>query len=450
MSTGNMSTGNNQAEAFKALVDWLRNTLREAEQFTLGYAAESSAFVRFNHGKVRQAGQVQQASVSFKLINDGRHADLQITLSGEVETDLHRLAEGLQQLRETLPLLPPDPYLLLNHNHWQSHNVQDHPLPDTDQAVAEITRAADGLDLVGFYAAGPISRGFASSSGAFGWHQANSFNFDFSLFHENGQAVKASYAGHEWSSEGFARRFEQAREQLAFLGRPLRTLPPGEYRAYLAPAAMEEIMGMLSWGGFSARAIASKQSPLQKFYANEASLSPDVWLSEQVSGSLSPAFSDEGYPRDDLGLIVKGMAGAQLINSRSAAEHGLNANGASSYEYPTALVMNEGQLEQQDILEHLGTGLYISNLWYLNYSDQPAARMTGMTRFATFWVENGQIVAPVSTMRFDDSVYSLLGSQLEGLTRERELLLSASTYSQRATASMLLPGALVKRLTLTL
>src|SRR3546814_10824957 len=79
----------------------------------------SDLFVRFNHGKVRQAGQVQQASVGFKLINDGRHADLQITLSGDVETDLQRLAEGLQQLRETLPLLPADPYLLLNHNHWQ-------------------------------------------------------------------------------------------------------------------------------------------------------------------------------------------------------------------------------------------------------------------------------------------------------------------------------------------
>ncbi|MNN94915.1 hypothetical protein D3C81_2136300 [compost metagenome] len=76
--------------------------------------------------------------------------------------------------------------------------------------------------------------------------------------------------------------------------------------------------------------------------------------------------------------------------------------------------------------------------------------MTGLTRFATFWVENGQIQAPVSTMRFDDSVYSLLGSQLEALTRERELILSTSTYGQRQTSSSHLPGALVKRLTLTL
>jgi hypothetical protein len=53
-------------------------------------------------------------------------------------------------------------------------------------------------------------------------------------------------------------------------------------------------------------------------------------------------------------------------------------------------------------------------------------------------------------MRFDDSAYSLLGNALEALTRERELILSASTYSQRQTASSLLPGALISRLTLTL
>lgn len=445
-----MSVLKSQAESFKALVNGLRDAIREPEQFTLSYAAESSAFVRFNHAKVRQAGQVQQASVGFKLINDGRHADLDITLSGNTEVDLQRLAEGLQQLRETLPLLPADPYLLLNHTGWQSQNVQDVPLPDTEMVVAEIVQAAEGLDLVGFYAAGPISRGFASSSGAFGWHQANSFNFDFSLFHENGQAVKASYAGHDWSSEGFAKRFELAREQLEFLGRPLRRLAPGQYRAYLAPAAMEEIMGMLSWGGFSAQAIASKSSALQKLYAAESVFSPMLSLDEKVSDSLSPAFSAEGYPRSDLGLIVKGRAGAQMVSSRSAAEYGLTANGAGAGEMPSALNMAAGTLADAEILKQLGTGLYISNLWYLNYSDQPAARMTGMTRFATFWVENGEIQAPVSTMRFDDSAFSLLGSQLEALTEQRELLLSASTYSQRATASALLPGALISKLTLTL
>ena len=445
-----MSTAMSQAQQFQALVGWLRDNLREPEQFTLSYDAESSEFIRFNHAKVRQAGHVLQASLSFKLINDGRHGNLGITLAGDPQVDRQRLADGLQQLRETLPLLPQDPYLLLNYNGWQSKNVQDHPLPDTAQVVEAISRAADGLDLVGFYAAGPISRGFASSAGAFGWHQANSFNFDFSLFHANGQAVKASYAGHDWSSEGFAKRFQQAREQLEFLGRPLRTLAPGQYRAYLAPAALEEIIGMLCWGGFSAQSIASKNSPLQRLYGGDSHFSPLLSLDEKVTGSLSPAFSAEGYPRSDLTLINAGKADARLVNSRSAAEYGLTANGAGGSESPSALNMAAGSLAQEEILKQLGTGLYISNLWYLNYSDLPAARLTGMTRFATFWVENGEIQAPVSTMRFDDSVYQLLGSQLEALTAERELLLSASTYSQRDTSSNLLPGALVKRLTLTL
>jgi predicted Zn-dependent protease len=435
---------------FKALVDWLKQAITDNEQFHLGYADEASEFVRFNHAKVRQAGQVQQASVTLKLIDAGRHADLNITLAGEPTLDRQRLAAGLQQLRETLPLLPPDPYLLLNHNAWQTCNEQAQPLPELAQVLEDIRRAAEGVDLVGFYAAGPISRGFASSSGAFGWHQANSFNFDFSLFHANGEAVKASYAGHTWDSAEFAARFQQAREQLEFLGRPLHTLAPGQYRAYLAPAAIEEIISLITWGGFSAQAIASKSSSLQKLYAGEQSLSPLVTVDERISDSLSEAFSSEGYPRGDVTLINAGKAEGELINSRSAAEYGLSTNGASSDEAPSALQMAAGNLAQADILKQLGTGLYISNLWYLNYSDLPAARLTGMTRFATFWVEDGEIKAPVSTMRFDDSVYSLLGSQLEALTAQRELLLSASTYSQRNTASNLLPGALVKRLTLTL
>ncbi|MFJ3521854.1 TldD/PmbA family protein [Pseudomonas sp. NPDC090203] len=437
-------------DQFHRLVDWLRSAVSATQRFTLSYNAEASDFIRFNHAKVRQAGQVQQASVYFKLIEDGRHADLNLTLSGDSEVDRQRLSDALKQLRETLPLLPADPWLLLNDDAWQSSNVQDLPLPDSAHVVEQIAQLGEGLDLVGIYAAGPIYRGFASSSGALGWHQANSFNFDWSLFHENGQAVKANYAGHQWDDGAFSSRFALAREQLTFLGQPARTLAPGQYRAYLAPAALEEVTGMLCWGGFSAQSLADKTSPLQRLYDGQAALSPLVSIDEQVSGSLSPAFSGEGYPRSDLALVAEGAARDRLVDSRSAAEYGLAANGAGWGESPSALSMSGGSLALDDVLKELGTGLYISNLWYLNFSDRTAGRMTGMTRFATFWVEDGKIKAPVSTMRFDDSVYSLLGSALEQLTTQRELILSTSTYSQRQTASNLLPGALVSKLTLTL
>ena len=77
-----MSTPMSQAGQFKALVQWLRDALRSPEQFTLDYNAEASEFIRFNKGKVRQAGLVQQASLSLKLIDNGRHADVSITHAG--------------------------------------------------------------------------------------------------------------------------------------------------------------------------------------------------------------------------------------------------------------------------------------------------------------------------------------------------------------------------------
>ena len=117
---------------------------------------------------------------------------------------------------------------------------------------------------------------------------------------------------------------------------------------------------------------------------------------------------------------------------------------------PHSLVMAPGELASSDVLRELGTGLYISNLWYLNYSDVGSASLTGMTRFATFWVENGRIVAPIETMRFDDSLYNLLGSNLLALTREQTLCIDSGTYERRSLNSHVLPGALVERLTLTL
>ena len=112
--------------------------------------------------------------------------------------------------------------------------------------------------------------------------------------------------------------------------------------------------------------------------------------------------------------------------------------------------MAPGQLSRADTLTALDTGIYVGNLWYLNFSDRPACRVTGMTRFASFWVEHGKIVAPVNVMRFDDSVYRLLGDHLVGLTGERELIVNSDSYRARNVAGMRLPGAVVSEMAFTL
>jgi predicted Zn-dependent protease len=138
------------------------------------------------------------------------------------------------------------------------------------------------------------------------------------------------------------------------------------------------------------------------------------------------------------------------VSPRTAREFELAANGANAHEMPEALAMAGGELPERDALAALDTGLAIGNLWYLNYSDRPACRMTGMTRFATFWVENGSIVAPVNVLRFDDTIYRMLGDKLEALTVERELMLESNTYGARMLTSTTLPGALLTEMQFTL
>ncbi len=435
---------------FTALAEGLGASLQAGEDFSLWFSAEESEFIRFNRAQVRQAGHVVQATGRLRLIRHDRSAETAVGLSGDADTDHQRLAEGLMQLRLVIDQLPVDPYLHLERAPWRRHATDENNLPDSSQVLAEIDAEARGLDLVGIYAAGPLHRGFANSFGAFGWHTAHCFNFDWSLFHANHQAVKADYAGSRWDSAEFASRLADARQQLEYLGRPAHPLQPGDYRAYLAPAALDEVLGMLSWTGFSARALANKESPLQRLQDGSARFSPLVDLDERVAGALAPAFGPEGAPRSDVQLVRAGRFAGQLVYPRSAREYGLAANCADANEATQSLLMAAGTLPLDQVLERLGTGLYIGNLWYLNWSDLPAARMTGMTRFATFWVEDGRIRAPVDTMRFDDSLYSLLGDRLEALTVERQLRLSNSTYGERQTWSALVPGALVGRLKLTL
>jgi predicted Zn-dependent protease len=182
-----------------------------------------------------------------------------------------------------------------------------------------------------------------------------------------------------------------------------------------------------------------------------ATLSPLVTITENTRDGIAPEFQDEGFVKPAaVPLVASGNLAEVLVSPRSAKEYGLMPNGAESGESPESLDMAPGNLPAADALTALDTGLYIDNLWYLNYSDRPAGRITGMTRFATFRVEGGHIVAPVSVMRFDDALYRMLGESLIDLTRERELLLDASTYEARSTRSMRLPGALLGALRFTL
>lgn len=434
---------------FRELSDLLFRRLTGTEVLLLNYQGETSDFARLNNNKIRQAGHVQQHTLHGALIARNRESTATLSLSGRRDEDVARAGEMLGRLREQLSFLPKDPHLNFSNVVHDTRYRGDDNLPLVDDAVDTLIQAANGLDLVGLWASGEMSHGFANSLGQFNWHSAFSFNLDWSLYREADKAVKQHYAGSDWNPDEIGRKIGFGRETLAMLGQRPKQLRPAQYRVYLAPAALYEILQLLNWGAFGIKSHRTAQTPLLRMVKEGITLHSSVGIRENHAQGLAPRFTRSGFIKPDtVELIRDGEYRECLANARSAKEYGVDVN--CGIEHPKSLDMTPGTLSAHDVLNSLDTGLHISNLWYCNYSDRNHCRITGMTRFACLWVENGKPVAPVEVMRFDESLYRILGDCLLGITSEREKILDSSSYEWRSDATASLPGVLVRDFTFTL
>jgi predicted Zn-dependent protease len=438
-------------DEFNRLADAVCGHVPGVDRITFHFSAESSDFVRFNRGAVRQATHVSQRYGSVSVSRGLQHAASRISLSGNPVADTQALLDERQWLIENLPRVPEDRHLRIPESVVSTERDVPGHLPQAIQVIDAVVRHGAGTDLVGFYAGGPVIRAFADSRGQRNWHRVESFHFEWCIYREADQAVKSTYAGSQWDEAAFAERLRAAREQVTLLSRPLRTLAPGAYRAWFSPVAVADLLGTLSWGGFGLKEVRTGVSSLIRAHRGEASFHPSVSMSEATHRGIAPDFQPDGFVKPAaIALIDGGRATGTLISPRSAGEYDISPNGANEGEAPESLSMAGGTLAANDMLATLGTGVYVSDLHYLNYSDRQACRMTGMTRFACFWVEAGELVAPISVMRFDDSLLRMFGSGLVGLSSESQLTPDSATYRERQLRSVTAPAAIVDGFRLTL
>ena len=440
-----LGTGGRDQEYFDEIVTAATGTLTGDEVLLANLAGERTDFIRLNNSEVRQAGTVDQRTLSVDLVEGRRHTAGSIRLSGDRSVDDARLATLLEHLREQRAHVADDPFLLYNTEPTSTERIERGSIPEPDAALAEIRAAGRGRDLVGIYASGDTFQGFANSLGQRNWFQSSTFNLDWCFYLRADKAAKNLYAGFEWDHDAFAAKVDWSARQVKALERDPISLSPGEYRTYLAPRAMDELLGLMAgYGAFGLRAHETRQTPLLRMLVDGVTLSPLVTISEDTAHGVAANFQSAGFLRPDrVPLIVQGSYAETLVSPRSAQEYGVPTNGAGGGEYPESLAVEPGAIPTAEVGEALGSGLFVGNLWYTNFSDRAACRTTGMTRFATFWMDDGEIVAPVNVLRFDDTAYHLLGDRLEGLTDTADVLLDPGTYDERSTASARLPGALV-------
>jgi predicted Zn-dependent protease len=437
--------------SFNQLVETLLDKQQEGEQFTVKLNSEYSQFTRFNHAKVRQTGTVSDGWLELTCMQNQRSNFRLIPFTGNWETDWKLARQAWQQLQEELPLQPLDPYLVLPSGNNTSREVYIGNLLAEEAVIPAILELVQELDFTGIYAGGVVIRAYADSSGQKHWFATDSFTLDYSIFTNEQQAVKDTFAGSNWQQETYAAKIEEAKKQLKLLSLPVKKLPRGNYKTYFAAAAVADLLSMLSWGGVSEADLQQGNSALAALSRQEKVLSPLVNLKENFHRGSVPRFNEWGeIAAPELPIITKGILVNTLVNSRTAKEYQKTANGANSTESLRSPELSPGNLARDRILTSLDTGLYVSNLHYLNWSDRPTGRITGMTRYACFWVEAGQIVAPIENLRFDESLYRFWGENLLDFTNFQEFIPEVGTYQARQLGGSIVPGMLVEDFTYTL
>ncbi len=451
-------------EAIKKLQNWPREVenywnrfcqnlfsqLRPEEGLTLSLSGENTLYVRANNAKIRQNSQVEQLSVSLILKQDQKAATLMYPLTLNEAIDFPAYKEILASARKNLQNLPVDPFFLpLNEgdtSHFSSPSKIDDPLALVETAL----QLAKGLDFVGFFAFGEKVIATQNSKGLSHWYANHSFFIDYSIY-DGPKAAKGVYSGSEFSKEQWQAKLVEAQTHLKSLLLPQVILKPGSFRAYLSPHAVAEIVQLTEWEAWSYQAYRQGSSAFRKWHSEGLQLSPQLEIVENFRLGLNPRFNETGeIAPESIHLVRAGRFENFLTNNRSAKEFSATSNFANAMESPRSLEILPGTLQNSQILATLQTGVYLSQLHYTNWSDRQSAKVTGMTRFACFFVEDGQIVGPIQDMRFDVSLFDIWGAQLESLTQQTEVIPSTLTYEERSSGGLRLPGMLIKNFEFTL
>ena len=439
-----------EASYFEILAKKLFKELESTEALTLTLTGETTTFARLSKGKVRQVTDLEQAYIDAKYFNGNKTLSFTAPFKAD-EEDFTTMMNHLNEKRKWIAVLPDDPYLVKPKYYGVTKDEKLTELPSASKMLSEVLAAATEVDLAGVFSCGDIVRATINSEGQFHWFKSRNFYLDYSLYNDKQKAVKALYAGNEWNTDELRRNIKDTAHMLSLMDRPSKKVERGSYRVYLAPSAINELLGTLSWGGVSMGAHQQGSGSLKDLWQKKKSLSSKFTLKEDFSLGLSPRFNDSGeVAPGELTLIENGELKNFLISSRTANEYKLESNFADDYEGMRSATVKTGDLKRDEILKALGTGLYISDLHYLNWSDRETARITGMTRYACFWVENGEIISPIEDLRFDESYYNIFGTGLERITEFADVNPATGSYSQRDVGGTKTPGMLISNFTFTL
>lgn len=203
------------------------------------------------------------------------------------------------------------------------------------------------------------------------------------------------------------------------------SLEPGEYPVVLEEHAVADLAENLGFLGFSALAVQEGRSffePGRRVGSELVTLVDDA----RDPAGLPASFDYEGVPKQRVTMVERGVCRELVYDADTAARAGRRSTGHGLPApnpwgpSPRNPVMSAGATSRAELLAGLDRGLLVTRFHYTNPVHPKLAIVTGMTRDGTFWVEGGEIVRPVRSLRFTMSYLDALAG-VEAVSSARGL-----------------------------
>ena len=213
--------------------------------------------------------------------------------------------------------------------------------------------------------------------------------------------------------------------QKAMLSRNPKTLPDGQYTVILEPAAVGQLLILLSFMGFGCKTLYQRRSFMAGHIGEKIAGDNFSVIEDPFDKSFtSPPFDYEGVPKRRVPLIENGIARGVVYNSYYAnlmqtASTGHALAPTNNYgPYPKNLVVAGGESSLDEMIASTSKGILITHFWYLNFLNPMRTMVTGTTRDGTFFIEDGKIAHPVKNMRTNQSILEAF-SNIKLISKDR-------------------------------
>jgi len=326
------------------------------------------------------------------------------------------------------------------------------PFPAVASSFSDVTadclpeRRARGVEVIvrramehGLVAAGAFSTSasqiaVANSLGLFASHRTTEANINTVVMSDSssGYADRLSFNVNEIDAEAVAAEAVQK----ALRGRDPKPLEPGLYEVVLEEYAVSDIVDFVSDLGFSALAVQEERSFMvgrlgQRVLGENIS----IWDDGLANDTIAMPFDYEGTPKQRVNLIERGIACGLLYDTMTAQREGKESTGhglpPGSVWGPVGMHLHlaPGTASKEELIRSVKRGLLVTRFWYTRTVHPLSITVTGMTRDGAFLIENGEIVTPVSNLRFTQSYLEAL-NHVDLIGRESQLKQTMYSYNR--------------------